>query len=115
MSMLWKLLGKLLTLAILLALIAALLVFFDGCSRGPELKTWHVEKLDEEFTAEMADEEVRSFEAFLDLEQRLLAFRGERGLLTLPADWLLRMRFNPFYSYLEQRVTRWLEEPGALD
>jgi hypothetical protein len=44
-----------------------------------------------------------------------LAFRGERGLLKLPADWLLRMRFNPFYSYLEQRVTRWVEEPGALD
>ena len=44
-----------------------------------------------------------------------LAFRGERGLLKLPADWLLRMRFNPFYSYLEHRVTRWLEEPGIQD
>ena len=44
-----------------------------------------------------------------------LAFRGERGLLRLPAEWLLRMRFNPFYPYLEQRVIQWLENPGGLD
>jgi len=43
-----------------------------------------------------------------------LAFRGERGLLKLPEDWLLRMRYNPFYAYLESRVIGWLEEPGTL-
>ena len=29
---------------------------------------------------------------------------GERGLLAVPAADLLRLRFNPFYSYLEQRT-----------
>lgn len=38
-----------------------------------------------------------------------LALRGERGLLKVPPDWLLRMRYNPFYDYLEQRVVDWLE------
>lgn len=41
-----------------------------------------------------------------------LAFRGERGLLRLPEDWLLRMRFNPFYEYLEQRTLQWIETSG---
>jgi len=39
-----------------------------------------------------------------------LAVLGERGLLALPADWLLRMRYNPFYSVLEQRVLEWFAE-----
>jgi len=43
-----------------------------------------------------------------------LAFRGERGLLKLPEDWLLRMRYNPFFPYLEMRVFNWLEHPGDL-
>ena len=38
-----------------------------------------------------------------------LAFMGERGLLKIPADWLLRMRYNPFYDYFEQRTLKWLE------
>lgn len=43
-----------------------------------------------------------------------LAIKGERGLIKLPADWLLRLRYNPFYSYLEHRVQDWLEEaPGS--
>jgi len=36
--------------------------------------------------------------------------QGERGLLRFPADWLLRLRYNPFYDLLEARVLRWLEE-----
>lgn len=36
------------------------------------------------------------------------ALRGERGLLKLPGDWLLRMRWNPFYAVLERRVLAWL-------
>ena len=33
-----------------------------------------------------------------------MAIQGERGLLKLPSDWLLRLRHNPFYDYLERRV-----------
>lgn len=38
-----------------------------------------------------------------------MALRGERGLVRIPADWLLRQRYNPFYPYLEARVLQWLE------
>ena len=41
-----------------------------------------------------------------------LAIKGERGLLKLPADWLLRLRHNPFYDYLETRAVDWLEQNG---
>ena len=37
-----------------------------------------------------------------------MALRGERGLVGIPADWLLRQRYNPFYPYLEGRVLQWL-------
>jgi len=37
-----------------------------------------------------------------------IAIRGERGLMKLSNDWLLRLRFNPFYSVLEDRVTEWV-------
>ena len=33
-----------------------------------------------------------------------LAFRGERGVLFIPPAEMLRLRSNPFYPYLEQRV-----------
>lgn len=42
-----------------------------------------------------------------------IALRGERGLLKIPQDWLLRMRYNPFYSYLEQRAIDWVETAGG--
>jgi alpha-beta hydrolase superfamily lysophospholipase len=42
-----------------------------------------------------------------------MAIQGERGLLTLPLDWLLRLRYNPFYDYLEARVLSWVEKTGA--
>jgi hypothetical protein len=32
-----------------------------------------------------------------------MAIQGERGLLALPLEWLLRLRYNPFYDYLEAR------------
>ena len=38
-----------------------------------------------------------------------LAMTGERGLLKIPGDWLLRMRYNPFYDYLERRTLEWME------
>jgi hypothetical protein len=37
-----------------------------------------------------------------------MSLRGERGLIAVPADWLLRMRYNPFHAFLEQRVLAWL-------
>lgn len=44
-----------------------------------------------------------------------LAIRGERGLLKIPQDWLLRMRYNPFYDYLEDRVLNWVGDAGGDD
>ncbi len=34
-----------------------------------------------------------------------LSIRGEEGVLTMPAGKLLRLRSNPFYAYIEQRIT----------
>jgi len=39
-----------------------------------------------------------------------LAFKGEQGLLNLPPQWLLRMRYNPFYTYLQQRTVQWIDQ-----
>jgi alpha-beta hydrolase superfamily lysophospholipase len=39
-----------------------------------------------------------------------MALQGERGLLRLPADWLLRLRYNPFYDYLEARAVKWVDD-----
>jgi alpha-beta hydrolase superfamily lysophospholipase len=38
-----------------------------------------------------------------------IAIQGERGLLQFPSDWLLRIRYNPFYDFLENRVLEWLD------
>ncbi len=37
-----------------------------------------------------------------------IAIRGERGLLKISSDWLLRLRHNPFYDYLEKQVLVWV-------
>ncbi len=42
-----------------------------------------------------------------------MALRGERGLVSIPGDWLLRQRYNPFYPYLEARVLQWVEGIGT--
>ena len=42
-----------------------------------------------------------------------MAIQGERGLLTLPLEWLLRLRYNPFYDYLEARVLAWVASAGG--
>ncbi len=44
-----------------------------------------------------------------------MAMRGERGLLTLPPEWLLRMRYNPFYRVLDERVLEWFAKSGRGD
>ncbi len=41
-----------------------------------------------------------------------IAVQGERGLLLFPADWLVRVRHNPFYDYLETRTLAWIEGTG---
>ncbi len=37
-----------------------------------------------------------------------MELRGERGLLRISTNWLLRLRYNPFYSVVETRVIDWL-------
>jgi alpha-beta hydrolase superfamily lysophospholipase len=41
------------------------------------------------------------------------ALQGERGVLRISPEFLLRLRYNPFYSYLEQRVISWLADNAA--
>ena len=47
-----------------------------------------------------------------EIEQRVylgeLAMKGERGLVRLPGDWQLRMRYNPFYPVVEQSIVEWV-------
>lgn len=38
-----------------------------------------------------------------------IPLQGERGLLKISTDWLLRLRHNPFYDHLEQRTLDWLD------
>lgn len=42
-----------------------------------------------------------------------MAIKGERGLLKIPDDALLRLRCNPFYKYLENRALDWVEEANG--
>ena len=38
-----------------------------------------------------------------------IPLRGERDLQRISGEWLLRMRYNPFYELLESRVLAWLD------
>jgi len=38
-----------------------------------------------------------------------MAIQGERGLLKIPYDWLLRLRHNPFYDFLETQALAWVD------
>lgn len=42
-----------------------------------------------------------------------MAVQGERGVLRLSSDWLLRLRNNPFYAYLEARALDWIDRTGG--
>ncbi|MEA3277306.1 MAG: hypothetical protein U9Q81_18905 [Pseudomonadota bacterium] len=42
-----------------------------------------------------------------------MAIKGEQGLLKIPGDWLLRLRYNPFHAYLQTRVLQCLDDAGA--
>ena len=39
-----------------------------------------------------------------------LSPRGEHGILTVPIHMLMRLRYNPFYDYMEQRILDVIEE-----
>lgn len=43
----------------------------------------------------------------------LMDLKGELNLLKIPYDWLLRLRHNPFYDYLETRTSQWLKHTGG--
>ena len=38
-----------------------------------------------------------------------LSPRGERAVLTVPVDTLMRVSANPFFPYLAARVTSWTD------
>jgi hypothetical protein len=40
-----------------------------------------------------------------------MAIQGERNLLKIPYSFLVRLRYNPFYALLEERVLAWFENP----
>ena len=37
--------------------------------------------------------------------------RGEKGVFVIPGENLIRLRHNPFYSFMEERMTKFLELP----
>ena len=39
-----------------------------------------------------------------------MAIQGERNLLKIPYSFLVRLRYNPFYAFLEKRVLEWLDK-----
>jgi esterase/lipase len=39
-----------------------------------------------------------------------MSIQGERDLMKISPNWLLRLRHNPFYDYLEQRVVEWVAD-----
>jgi len=43
-----------------------------------------------------------------------LALRGERGLSKIPAEWLMRMRYNPFYEVVEKNTLDWIAQANVL-
>jgi hypothetical protein len=40
----------------------------------------------------------------------LLSPRGERAVLTVPSDTLMRLTCNPFFSYLNDRMAAWVAQ-----
>lgn len=37
-------------------------------------------------------------------------FFGETGMMVFPANWLMRLRSNPFYDYLQKRAVGWVND-----
>lgn len=47
-----------------------------------------------------------------ELKLGALALRGERGVLQVSPDYMLRLHWNPFYPYLEQRLLDFVHLPA---
>jgi alpha-beta hydrolase superfamily lysophospholipase len=45
----------------------------------------------------------------------LLSPHGERAVLTVPSDTLMRLTSNPFFQYQEERLVAWISAPAAVD
>jgi alpha-beta hydrolase superfamily lysophospholipase len=41
------------------------------------------------------------------------AARGERAVLLVPMDVLMRLSYNPFFTYMERRIGEWIERRGS--
>ena len=39
----------------------------------------------------------------------LLSPRGERAVLSVPSDTLMRLTCNPFFSYMDGRIVEWVQ------
>ncbi len=39
--------------------------------------------------------------------------RGERAVLMVPMDVLMRLSYNPFFDYMERRVVEWIDRQGS--
>ena len=44
-----------------------------------------------------------------------LDFRGENGVLLVSDSQILRLRHNPFYSFMEQHIVEWVGQLGSVD
>jgi hypothetical protein len=42
-----------------------------------------------------------------------MAIQGERDLLKIPYSFLVRLRYNPFYAFLETRVLEWFAKANG--
>jgi hypothetical protein len=42
-----------------------------------------------------------------------MAIQGERDLLKIPYSFLVRLRYNPFYAFLETRVLEWFAKGNS--
>ena len=43
-----------------------------------------------------------------------MELRGDTGILSVPATHLNRLRYNPFFTYLEHRVIRFLTDIATV-
>ena len=87
-----------------------LVVFVVYLSGRDDLQVWHRADVDLEFRESSS---VSTFEDYLALEDRLFAQLDEQvyaktGARERSDHAMLRLRWNPFYPYLEARTRRFL-------
>jgi alkyl sulfatase BDS1-like metallo-beta-lactamase superfamily hydrolase len=57
--------------------------------------------------------EGRDFDSIHPSLQRQSTLNQKTGLFKLPYNWLMRLRYNPFYKYLERRAVEWLDQASG--